>query len=90
MTDEPVTVLVLDDDPAAIRFVRDALEAPSSDGASGAPGDCTSGVELYHARILEECLDRWDGIIDAVVTDLELPDSTGIATVEALAAVNHD
>lgn len=85
-TDSP-TVLMLSNDPADAQFVREALqdwEAPSDSPS----GKCVDGVELRHATTLQDGIDEWNGDVDVIVTELELRDSTGLGTIDALTDVN--
>jgi len=72
----PRTVLVVEDNPGDARLVRALL--------ADVPGQ---SWRLEHAERLDAALERLDqGGIDVVLLDLSLPDSYGIATVDAVCA----
>ncbi|HUT33916.1 MAG TPA: response regulator [Planctomycetota bacterium] len=74
MSDEPIRVLLIEDNPGDARFVRVCL-----DGAGGAQ------FVLEHATRLASGLDRLAmGDVDVVLLDLGLPDSHGLGTLEVL------
>jgi len=89
MLSEPLTVLVLGD-AADARLVREALQDRDQDPEPGddSAGTCADSVELRRAATLQDGIDEWDEDIGVVIAELELPDSAGLETVEALANAN--
>jgi signal transduction histidine kinase len=70
MTENSISVLLIEDNPADSRLIRELLEDEPS-----------VRFELKHATNLETGLERLAlGDIDAVLLDLSLPDSQGIET----------
>ncbi|MBP7227681.1 MAG: response regulator [Longilinea sp.] len=67
-------LLVVDDDPAMVRFVTQTLRS----------ADAAAGYELCTALTGEQALaELQHGGVDAVLLDLELPDVSGLAVLEA-------
>jgi DNA-binding response OmpR family regulator len=70
MDQKPIAVLLVEDNPADARLIREVLEE----------GDAPE-FELEHVTRLETALERLDrGGLDVVLLDLGLPDSQGIDT----------
>jgi signal transduction histidine kinase/CheY-like chemotaxis protein len=63
-------LLVVDDDPAMIRFVKQSLRAPTGNGADGYT--LMSALSGAQAQELLE-----NNPVDAILLDLELPDTNG-------------
>jgi signal transduction histidine kinase/CheY-like chemotaxis protein len=73
------SLLVVDDDPAMVRFVRLALESEKADGSTG------NGFRLVTAFNGSEALDRLrEERPDAILLDLALPDISGWEVLERL------
>ena len=71
MTDAPVRILLVEDNPGDARLLRFTLEEAES-----------LRFELVHAARLSEALERVkDGPADVVLLDLSLPDAHGMDTV---------
>jgi CheY-like chemotaxis protein len=70
MDERPISVLLVEDNPADARLIREVLEE----------GDA-SDIQLEHETRLKAALERLDhGGLDVVLLDLGLPDSQGIET----------
>ncbi|MDQ3698136.1 MAG: diguanylate cyclase [Gemmatimonadota bacterium] len=86
MTTVSHTILLIEDDPIAARFVRDAVSRP--DPAAVAIGE---PFELVHAEQLAPALLRLEqGQVDVVLLDLSLPDSDGLETLTRLRQHSRD
>lgn len=78
MKEGPMNILIVEDDPTYVRFIEEIMK--ESGRTSG-----LAGFELIHAKRLDaamKCLR--EGIFDAVLLDLNLPDSWGFASFERL------
>src|SRR5688572_8117718 len=77
---EPIKVLLVEDDDEYARLLRWFLEE--------AGGGDTRFMEA-HARRLEKAVDLLDHArFDVILLDLSLPDSSGLATLDAVHACN--
>ncbi|MGF1612290.1 MAG: response regulator [Kiloniellales bacterium] len=72
MTNQPVRVLHVEDNPGDARLLRELLN-----GHSGSPFDLTHRVRLQDALALLD-----EEAFDVIVLDLGLPDSQGMATLD--------
>ena len=79
MSSAAIRVLLLEDDPHYAELAQRYLQAAARGGASI---ECVGTLAGALERIAR-------GSFDLVVADLDLPDSRGAATVEALAASGH-
>ncbi len=71
---QPIKLLLIEDNPGDARLIREAL--------SGVSGDA---VEVEVADRLSAGLARIEGgAFDAIILDLSLPDSRGLATFESV------
>lgn len=74
MMGKPIHILIVEDDPTYVRFIEEILKESNRDR-----------FQLIHVKRLYnalKCLEK--GIIDAVLLDLNLPDSWGFDTFERL------
>jgi PAS domain S-box-containing protein len=77
MIDSPVRVLLIEDNPGDARLVKDALSEPGIGPA----------VSLAHSERLSQGLEHLDlEPVDAILLDLTLPDSSGLATFQQVYA----
>src|SRR5690348_6763684 len=76
MTEEPIKVLLIEDNPGDARLISEILSE-----------ETTARFSLEHALRLEEGLERLDVAgADVVLLDLSLPDSLGIDTFRQVTA----
>lgn len=82
-TGAPARVLVVESNPAIYKFMQLLLE----------DGESMGGIQLnlFYSPTLEDALRQLKGDgIDAVICDLELPDSNGVATFTTINRVTPD
>ena len=80
----PIRILLIEDNPADARFVVEMLKDAVAEGAPFA-------FELVHAARLDAALKLLDkGGVDAVLMDLDLPDSRGFETFHRVRAKAPD
>jgi two-component sensor histidine kinase len=75
---EVASVLLVEDNPADARYVRELLEEMKSGGGS------YSGavIEISHAERVADAVRMLDSLhVDAILLDLSLPDAHGVSTV---------
>jgi len=92
MSVELPSVLLIEDNPADVRYVREMLAEGNAAGAMGAgPGSGNSRFEMSHAGRLGDAIQMLETLkVDAILLDLSLPDAQGITTVRQVrAAVPH-
>ena len=74
MIDHAVTLLLIEDSPLDAFLIRAGLSK------------AFAAVQLLHVELLQEAVSMFHrNPIDAILTDLNLPDSFGVETVRALA-----
>lgn len=74
MTSRPLSILLVEDNLADARLIREYLADFGG-----------SGFRLDHAETLADALRRSAGAVDAVLLDLDLPDSQGVPNVVEIA-----
>jgi len=86
---EPFTVLLVEDNPGDARLVEERF-ADARDGEQGlrVTAEDRVDVALVHAETLADGLTELDDA-DVVLLDLNLPDSTGIETLERVLDANE-
>ncbi len=72
---QPIRILLIEDNPGDARLIRAAL----SEGAAAVSVEVAERLSAALARIQ-------DGVYDAAIVDLSLPDSRGLATFESVHA----
>ena len=92
--DDALQILLVEDNPGDARYIEEMIhEIDTIPERTATPRAATDGdavdpsrtVALTHETRLADGLDRLDrGAIDVVLLDLNLPDSTGIETVETV------
>lgn len=68
-----MTVLVVDDSPTIVKFVSFSLKSMGFDVLTA-----TDGMEAL------ERLSQWEGVVDLVITDLNMPNLDGYGLIAAL------
>ncbi|WP_049926749.1 bacterio-opsin activator domain-containing protein [Halopiger goleimassiliensis] len=84
--DDGLEVLLIEDNPGDARLIeemlRDTEELAQRVGGEGSTGGST---EIIHETRLEEGLETLEAdVVDVVLLDLNLPDSTGLETLETV------
>lgn len=77
-----IRVLLVEDNPADARWVREMLAE-----------DASGEFELAHASTVRDGVDRLaahDAAVDAVLLDLSLPDATGLHTLQRVLGAAHN
>ncbi|ELY38391.1 response regulator [Natronorubrum tibetense] len=78
--DDPITVLLVEDNPGDVRLIRDAFEQLSTETTIHVATDGDEALEF-----LTECRDSDpDSVPDLVLLDLNLPRMTGLEFLETI------
>lgn len=88
MTDgRPLEVLLIEDNPGDARLIEEMLrDAADLLHRVEVGGSATANPELHHESYLADGLERLAGtVVDAVLLDLNLPDSAGMETLATVA-----
>jgi predicted DNA binding protein len=84
--DKQLDFLLIEDNPGDVRLIEEMLRGSETLVQRFDLGERFTGdIQIHHEETLESGLDRLsEGIIDVILLDLGLPDSTGLETLTAV------